>query len=152
MDANKSFATPAPAREKSQTDMKQFKGVASVGVILNIVTESSQIFNNARLRARKFLWCTSKILSTFVVCGGHDQVTDSHLLDVRRSIANGAIVHLLVGPPMRASAWFSGWFIHNATCDIKLVRALYRSLGRIQCVSHAQRWRSSADQTLGVPI
>ena len=119
--------------------MKQFKGVASVGVILNIITESSQIFNNTRLRARKFLWCTIKIPSTFVVCEGHDQVTDSHLLDVRRSIARRAIVQLLVGPPMRASAWFSGWFIHNVSCDMKLAGALYRSLGRIQCVSHAQR-------------
>ena len=77
--------------------MKQFKGVAGVGVILNIITESSQIFNNTRLRARKFLWCKSKILSTFVVCEGHDQVTDSHLLDVRRSIEQGTIVQLLVG-------------------------------------------------------
>ena len=52
---NKNFETPAPARGKTQIDMKKFKGVAGVGVILNITTKSSQFFNNTRLLGRKFI-------------------------------------------------------------------------------------------------
>ena len=102
----KKVSTPAPARGKNpniwhELTWSKFKRVAGVGVNLNIMTDSSQILNNKYQLRTKFSWCRKKISSKSAVYEDRDQVTDSHLLDVRRLIAIGVIAGSVIGRSIR---------------------------------------------------